>query len=80
MSANTNPASAQPNFHCPLHTEVKQTLPGACPRCGMDLVPEGARFGMLRHISSMPGHMLRKPWMLAIMGAAMSIMVALMMR
>ncbi len=80
MSANTNPASARPNFHCPMHTEVNQTIPGVCPKCGMDLVPEGARFGMLRHILSMPRHMLRKPWTLVIMGVVMAIMVALMMR
>jgi hypothetical protein len=38
----------------------------------MDLVPEGARFGMLRHMLSMPRHMLRRPWMLG--GMAMAIM------
>jgi len=63
-----------------MHTEVNQTIPGVCPKCGMDLVPEGARFGMLRHILSMPRHMLRKPWTLVIMGVVMAIMVALMMR
>jgi hypothetical protein len=35
---------------------------------------------MLRHILSMPRHMLRKPWLLVIMGIAMAIMAALMMR
>jgi heavy metal-binding protein len=58
MSANTNTVSAQPNFHCPMHTEVNQRIPGVCPKCGMELVPEGARFGMVRHILSMPRHMV----------------------
>jgi hypothetical protein len=46
----------------------------------MDLVPEGARFGMLRHLLSMPGYMLRKPWLLAVMGLAMAAMAVLMMK
>jgi Heavy metal binding domain len=80
MSSNTNSASAAPNFYCPMHVEINQTIPGLCPKCGMDLVPEGARFSMLRHMLSMPRHMLSRPWMLVVMGAAMAIMAALMMR
>ena len=80
MRTDTKAASARPNFHCPMHAQVNQTIPGVCPKCGMDLVPEGARFGMLRHILSMPKHMLRRPWMLVVMGIAMAIMAALMMR
>lgn len=78
MSANNSPASAPLSFHCPMHAEVNQTSPGVCPKCGMDLVPEGARFGMLRHMLSMPKHMLRKPWMLGVMGVAMAIMAVVM--
>jgi len=79
MSPN-NSAATPPNFLCPMHAEVNQTNPGVCPKCGMDLVPEGARFGMLRHMMSMPRHMFRRPWMLAVMGVAMAaIMAALMM-
>lgn len=78
MSANTSPATAPPSFHCPMHAEVNQTRPGVCPRCGMDLVPEGARFGMLRHMLSMPRHMLRRPWMLG--GMAMAIMAVVMVQ
>jgi hypothetical protein len=44
----------------------------------MDLVPEGARFGMLRHMLSMPRHMLRRPWMLG--GMAMAIMAVVMVQ
>lgn len=27
-------------YICPMHPEVKQDKPGACPKCGMNLVPE----------------------------------------
>ena len=27
-------------YVCPMHPDVRQTEPGKCPRCGMDLVPE----------------------------------------
>ncbi len=29
-----------PYYFCPMHPEVKQTGPGTCPKCGMNLVPE----------------------------------------
>ena len=32
--------------------------PGKCLKCGMDLLPEGTRFGMLRHIISSPLHLV----------------------
>jgi hypothetical protein len=47
-----------------MHPEVRQPDAGKCPRCGMNLVPEGARFGMLRHV-------IANPLMLAIMAAVM---------
>jgi hypothetical protein len=56
-------------YACPMHPEVRQSNPGKCPKCGMDLLPEGARFGMLRH-------MVKSPLMVIIMVA---IMVAIMM-
>ena len=31
--------SGPPVFTCPMHTEVRQTEPGACPKCGMALEP-----------------------------------------
>lgn len=31
--------SGQPVFTCPMHPEVRQTKPGACPKCGMALEP-----------------------------------------
>lgn len=29
-------------YICPMHTEVRQSSPGLCPRCGMELVPVDA--------------------------------------
>jgi Heavy metal binding domain len=60
-------------YLCPMHSDVRRAEPGKCPRCGMDLVPEGTRFGMLRHMISSPKH-------LVVMAAAMAaLMVAAMM-
>lgn len=60
-------------YLCPMHSDVRQRTPGKCPRCGMDLLPEGTRFGLLRHMMSRPLH-------LVIMTAAMlTVMAALMM-
>jgi Heavy metal binding domain len=54
-----------PETHlCPMHPEVRQPDAGKCPKCGMNLVPEGARFGMLRHV-------MGNPLMLTIMAAVM---------
>ncbi len=32
-------------YTCPMHPEVRQTSPGACPKCGMKLEPESAKEG-----------------------------------
>ena len=37
-----------------MHSEVRQANPGKCPKCGMDLLPEGTRFALLRHMSKSP--------------------------
>ncbi len=64
---------ARTSYFCPMHTEVRQASPGKCPKCGMALVPEGTRFGLVRH-------MLGNPLHLVVMGAAMvAIMAAAMM-
>jgi hypothetical protein len=66
-------AAAGQIYLCPMHSDVRQSGPGKCPSCGMDLVPEGTRFGLLRHMLGSPMH-------LAIMGAIMvALMVAAMM-
>jgi hypothetical protein len=60
-------------FLCPMHREVRQPNPGKCPKCGMDFLPEGTRFGMLRH-------MTKSPMMILVMGVIMvAIMVMVMM-
>ena len=62
-------------YFCPMHTDVRQPNPGKCTKCGMDLVPEGTRFGMLRHIVSSPMHLIV---MAALMVAAMVAIMMLM--
>ncbi len=56
-------------YTCPMHSEVRQPSPGKCPKCGMTLMPEGARFGMLRHMFSSPLH-------ITIMAAAVAALMA----
>jgi Heavy metal binding domain len=65
--------SGGPVYICPMHKDVRQASPGKCPKCGMALLPEGARFGMVRH-------MLSNPLPLIVMGAIMVVlMIAAMM-
>ncbi len=60
-------------YYCPMHPEVRQPVFGKCPKCGMDLLPEGTRFGLLRH-------MIKSPLMIVIMVVVMvAIMAAIMM-
>ena len=62
-------------YICPMHSKVRQAQPGRCPDCGMDLVPEGARFGMLRHMAKNPLMLtVMVIIMIAIMAAAMKLM------
>jgi hypothetical protein len=58
-----------------MHSDVRQSGPGSCSKCGMDLLPEGTRFGLVRHMLSSPLHMMiMAAAMLAIMAAAMKLM------
>lgn len=52
-----------------MHAEVRHAGPGKCPKCGMDLLPEGTRFALFRHITS-------NPWHIAVMVAAMAAVMA----
>lgn len=62
-------------YLCPMHSKVREAQPGKCPECGMDLVPEGARFGMLQHLASNPLMLIAMAIvMVAIMVAAMKLM------
>ena len=62
-------AENRPIYICPMHGKVRETQPGKCPQCGMELMPEGTRFGMLRHL-------LKSPMMLV---AMVAVMIGIMM-
>ncbi len=57
-------------YFCPMHSDVLQPTSGKCPKCGMDLLPEGTRFGMLRHV-------IKSPLMLVIMAVIMLAIMAM---
>jgi Heavy metal binding domain len=60
-------------YLCPMHSDVRAAGPGKCPKCGMALLPEGARFGLLRHMLGSPSHLI-------VMGVLMvAVMAAIMM-
>jgi len=64
--------SGGPIYLCPMHPDVRQSESGKCPKCGMDLLPEGTKFAMLRHIISDPVHLIiMAAVMLALMAATM---------
>jgi hypothetical protein len=48
------PQTGEQVYTCPMHKDVRQPGPGKCPKCGMDLLPEGTRFAMVRHMLSNP--------------------------
>jgi hypothetical protein len=52
--------SQLPTYICPMHHEIRESGPGICTRCGMNLIPEDARFPMLQHL-------LHNPMMAAVM-------------
>ncbi len=45
MQSNSEGNQATTMYTCPMHPEVRQPKPGRCPKCGMDLVPEGGGDG-----------------------------------
>lgn len=53
-----------------MHRQVIQSNQGKCLKCGMDLLPEGTRFAVLRH---MLGHSVMVIVMLVVMAAAMAV-------
>lgn len=40
---STAPKPTGTRYTCPMHPEVRQDKPGACPKCRMALVPEKRR-------------------------------------
>jgi heavy metal-binding protein len=68
-------ASSAAAYICPMHSDIRQAGPGKCPRCGMDLLPQGIRFGLLRHMISSPLHLaVMLTAMLVLMAGAMMMM------
>ncbi|HZR70096.1 MAG TPA: heavy metal-binding domain-containing protein [Burkholderiales bacterium] len=64
-----------PVYVCPMHSEVRAPGPGTCPHCHMQLVREGTRFAILKHMTSSPLHIaVMVVVMLAVMAAAMMLM------
>jgi hypothetical protein len=62
-------------YVCPMHPDVRLSNPGKCSKCGMALLPEGTRFGLLRHMMSSPLHLVvMVAVMLALMAAVMMMM------
>ena len=41
MTMAQQPLAAGTHYTCPMHPDVDQAKPGKCPKCGMDLLPEG---------------------------------------
>jgi hypothetical protein len=63
------------SYICPMHSDVRQAGAGKCPHCGMNLVPEGTRFGILQHMVSSPLHIaVMAAVMLVLMAAAMMLL------
>ena len=61
-------------YICPMHSDVRQSASGKCPRCGMALIPENTRFALLRHMFGSPLHIaIMAAVMVAIMGAVMTM-------
>ena len=63
------------DYLCPMHSDVRQPSAGKCPKCGMELLPEGTRFALLRHMASNPLHLaVMVAAMVAVMAAAMMML------
>ena len=61
-------------YICPMHFSVRQPYPANARSARMDLVPEGTRFALLRHMASNPLHLaLMAALMVAIMAVAMTM-------
>ena len=62
-------------FYCPMHSDVRAVDGGQCPRCHTDLVAEGTRFAVLKHMLGDPVHIVvMVAAMIAVMGVAMILM------
>ena len=67
-------SAATTAYICPMHSDVRQSVCGKCPRCGMALVAETTRFALLRHMFGSPLHIvIMAAVMVAIMGVVMMV-------
>lgn len=61
-------------YYCPMHRDAHGVDGGRCPHCHMDLLPEGSRFGLVRHLLGNPLHLgVMIAIMLGLMAALMLI-------
>ena len=77
MDQRVSPAAV---YICPMHSDIRQAGPGKCPHCGMDLLPEGTRFGLLRHMVSRPLHLVVMVLLMVVLMAALMATAMVMMR
>jgi hypothetical protein len=61
-------------YVCPMHPDIRQQSSGKCPKCGMNLLPEGIRFAMLRHMMSNPVHLVVMATVMLVLMAATMMM------
>ena len=60
------------SYVCPMHPEVRQSEPGACPKCGMALEPEFVTLDEAPNPEL--GDMTRRIWIAAILGAPVFVL------
>jgi hypothetical protein len=49
---------SHPIYLCPMHTNIRQSFPGVCRKCGMPLVSENTHFALLQHMTSNRLHLI----------------------
>jgi len=75
LTAERSSLSGMDYYICPMHSDVRQPGAGKCPKCGMDLLLQGTRFALVRHMASSPLHLIvMVAAMLAVMAAAMMML------
>ena len=67
----TTPTAAGVEYTCPMHPEVRQIGPGACPKCGMALEPATFTIGSVDEVNPEYIDMRRRFWFSAALTAPM---------
>ena len=79
-------AEVDATYTCPMHPEVRQKGPGQCPKCGMDLVPEGEHSEEMMKMSPDQHHDMmadmamstrQLPWAIVIGALSSALLIAL---